>query len=423
MLRLLPRALAVTLLLAPLASWPADERPPSVLVRPPAADEIDPSVAEALGEVFSEQLDRSRAFRSVLSTRDVTAMLRHEQEKQLFGCDDTSASCLAEIGGAMGADQIALLEVKRLGRTYIVGARLIDLRTATVRFRQTATIQALEAAVPIVQELAQKLANGSRSGLGTKESEAMALSETARVAAESKSEEAGKAVAEAEQAARALKLARAKALSANRPEMVLVPGGRFFFGCNAQIDPDCLDNEKPGRIVETGAFKIDLREVAIADYQRCADAGACEPPDDAEGCLWGHWFVGARPVNCVSWVQARAYCQWAGKRLPTAREWEKAARGLDGRRFPWGNEASVEVARLDATGTVDVGTHVAGASPFGALDMAGNVAEWTESTYDEKRYEYRGGGFLSSPRFARTSDRHRADATSKRPDLGFRCAL
>jgi formylglycine-generating enzyme required for sulfatase activity len=416
-LSLLPAALALAALLLPAASRPAPDQPPSVLVRPPASAELDPSVGEALGELFTEQLARSQAFRSVVSTRDVTAMLRHEQEKQLFGCDDSSVSCLAEIGGAMGADQLAMLEVTLLGKAYVVGARLIDLRSATVRFRQTATIHALEAGVPIIQELAQKLASAARLA-GAPESEAAALSEKVR-GAQSKATDTVRAVAEAERAAAAAKVARASALAAPRPGMVLVPAGRFFFGCNAQVDPDCLDNEKPGRSIETDAFKIDLREVTLDDFRRCVDAGACAAPDDREGCLWGAWFVGSRPANCVSWTQAKAFCAWSGKRLPTAREWEKAARGLDGRRYPWGNEVLAGAARLEDIRSVDVGSYPAGASPYGALDMVGNVAEWTDSTYDDQRYEVRGGGFLSAPRLARISARNRSGADAQRPDLGF----
>lgn len=400
---------------------------PTVLVQQPQlALDVEASVGEAMGDLFAEQLERSRVFASLVTTRDVVDMLKLEQSKQMLGCDDQGQSCLAEIAGALGASHLALLDVRKLAGAHVLTARLIELGSARVLFRQSRTLTTLDGAQPVIAELAQKLAAGVARNLAEAEVASAALRARAETGAQKRAE-AGALLAGAqrgEQEREAVRLAR---LMEESPDMVLVPAGEFFFGCNTQVDAECLENEKPGRRIEERPFKIDRHEVTLAAYESCVESGTCSTAEhDGFGCVWGAWFSGERPINCVDWTQARTFCEWKRKRLPTAREWEKAARGNDGRRFPWGNAvAATPPAQLapEADSPSVVGSHPQGASPYGALDMAGNVAEWTDSTYDEKRYEYRGGGFLSALRFARTSDRHRAEARTKKSDLGFRCAL
>jgi formylglycine-generating enzyme required for sulfatase activity len=213
------------------------------------------------------------------------------------------------------------------------------------------------------------------------------------------------------------------AVRADGDDVVLVPEGAFQSGCNEAVDRDCFDSEKPARTLYFKAFHVDRTEVTVVAYAACVDAGACTPAGDEEGCLAGSFFGGSYPVNCVDLAQAKAFCAWKGRRLPTAHEWEKAARGTDGRRFPWGNDAGdpAPAVLLPSEAPAEVGSLPAGASPFGALDMAGNVAEWTSSPWDAKRYEVRGGGFTSSVRHARSSSRLGEPATSRKAWLGFRC--
>jgi formylglycine-generating enzyme required for sulfatase activity len=217
------------------------------------------------------------------------------------------------------------------------------------------------------------------------------------------------------------------------PEMVLVPGGEFLMGTD---DPDADADERPAARVFVGPFWIDRVEVTNARYRRCVEAGACTAP---LGGLLDEPSRAEHPVVVVSWRQAVAYCGWAGKRLPTEAEWEKAARGVDGRRYPWGDRFDPSRANAGYTaGTAAAGSFPAGASPSGVLDMAGNVWEWTSSLYRPYPYDpadgredpgargarvNRGGSWYHGAPYARTTYRATADHVYRRiGDLGFRCA-
>ena len=224
---------------------------------------------------------------------------------------------------------------------------------------------------------------------------------------------------------------------ADPSEMVSVPAGDFPMGCNAAVDKDCADDEKPQHTVTLSAFEIDRTEVTQAQYTACVLAGSCEPA----ACDWSCDKT-TYPASCVTWSQANSYCAWAQKRLPTEAEWEKAARGADGNKYPWGNgEPTCDLANIAGCndGAVAVGSLSAGASPYGALDMAGNMVEFVADWYDEKyyadspaadptgpatgkRYGGRGGGYKSDADFVRTSKRDWYDSTDNAPSLGFRCA-
>lgn len=225
--------------------------------------------------------------------------------------------------------------------------------------------------------------------------------------------------------------------SADPGDTVSVPEGPFSMGCNAAVDDECRADEKPGHTVSLAAFEIDRNEVTQEEYAACMAAKAC----DAPSCAWDCSTPGM-PAGCITWAQAKAYCSFAGKRLPTEAEWEKAARGTDGRKFPWGNTVT-DCALVNMAGCGDradpVGSHPSGASPYGALDMAGNmvemVADWYDASYyasspssnptgpsQGTRYGGRGGGYKSEEVWQRTSARDWYDLTDAGKSLGFRCA-
>jgi len=221
---------------------------------------------------------------------------------------------------------------------------------------------------------------------------------------------------------------RAAELSA-KDGMVLVPAGEFTMGCQDGVDNECEEDEKPQRQVNVPAFQIDKTEVTVEAYRQCVDAKRCTTPDTKRGsCNWGVSGREKHPINCVDWNQAEAFCAWAGKRLPTSAEWEKAARGTDGRVYPSGDAWDITKANVYESydgykDTAPVGSFPAGASPYGALDMAGNVWEWTADWYRNGETRLiRGGSWLDLPRRARTTRRLGTVPISRNDDIGFRCA-
>jgi serine/threonine-protein kinase len=166
---------------------------------------------------------------------------------------------------------------------------------------------------------------------------------------------------------------------------VYIPAGTFRMG---GLDVRRAPNEIPEHDVTLDAFWMDQLEVTNAMYALCVQAGGCTPPQDFKSQRRPAYFNNPEfndyPVIYVTWGQAKTYCEWAGRRLPTEAEWERAGRGDDFRTFPWGeNKADGLLANFNMLvgDTSRVGTYPAGASPYGVLDMAGNVAEWVNDFY------------------------------------------
>jgi sulfatase modifying factor 1 len=177
-------------------------------------------------------------------------------------------------------------------------------------------------------------------------------------------------------------------------DMLLVPAGTFTMGTDAGGE----DDEHPAHAVTLPAFFLDRVPVTNAAYRVCVDAKACRVNDRtlasrSDAGVDALFLAPQHPVDGVSWYDAKAYCEWAGKRLPREAEYERAMRGDDGRRYAWGNEppnaqqaAFGRILGAAGVSTDDVGVHSAGRGPYGHDDLAGNVWEWCDDAYDPYAY-------------------------------------
>jgi len=258
-------------------------------------------------------------------------------------------------------------------------------------------------------------------------------------------------------------------------ELVDVPAGTFIMGSDYNPEWDILDggidepftDEHPEHAVYLRAYRIEKTEVTNAQYRACVIAGGCDDPTHHAVGLTTDYYTDTRygdyPMVNLTWRMAADYCAWRGRRLPTEAEWEKAARGRgDDRIYPWGWQeptcglANISIPRGDALSAdahyvetcrgfpLPVGYFPDSDSEFGALEMTGNVAEWTADWYDAASYDaalypdndvnptgpatglwrvVRGGGYASTAMFARVSYRGKADPETKISDIGFRCAV
>ncbi len=222
--------------------------------------------------------------------------------------------------------------------------------------------------------------------------------------------------------------------------MLLLPGGVFTMG---SADKSTPSNEHPAHRVSVGPFWIDRTEVTVGAYRACVEAHGCQRPAKSSPTCTYDLDDPELPVSCVTWQDASDYCRFAGKRLPHESEWEFAARGSHGGRYPWGayatNCAFAATLFREATGhscvkghPARVGSYPLGASVWGVLDLTGNVEEWTADWYAETyagvapragaSHTIRGGGWLSAPSAARTTTRDWGSAVEAGPNVGLRCA-
>jgi formylglycine-generating enzyme required for sulfatase activity len=250
----------------------------------------------------------------------------------------------------------------------------------------------------------------------------------------------------------ALLCARGLGVAGESPEMLRIPAGPFWMG-----DDHGPADEKPRHQLNVAEFFIDRTKVTNAQFARFMNARGVQAADgqrwyDADdndarirrhGAQWtAHPGHENHPVVEVSWYGALAYCRWLGKKLPTEAEWEKAARGTDGRRFPWGNAATDKNRAHFAGGWNElkpVGSFPQGASPYGVLDMAGNGWEWVSSAYLPYPYDgsdgredlsrdlvrgTRGGGHDARPEELASTRRGRHVSRNPRSghhNISFRC--
>ena len=254
------------------------------------------------------------------------------------------------------------------------------------------------------------------------------------------------------------KVAAERAKLPAHDDMVKIPAGTFLMGSDKKVDRNAYLPEFPQRKVYLDAYEIDKFEVTTVQFLKFVLATNRPPLIDWQ--YDGGNFqetMASHPVMHVSWFDADAYCKWAGKRLPTSAEWEKAARGEDGRIYPWGNEpAGLSRANFGRTGLsgpvrdrperlllyppiISVDKYENAVSPYGVYQLSGNVAEWTADWYDPGYYKkapdrnpkgpdkgtqraFRGGGWIDSTPSVRPAQRNGTEPNTKMNWLGFRCA-
>ncbi len=217
--------------------------------------------------------------------------------------------------------------------------------------------------------------------------------------------------------------------------MVLIPAGEFIAG-----NDNSEENEKPARKVWVDAFYIDKYEITNSQFRDFVRSTNHRPP---VFLYQKHLGGNNQPVVGVSWLDAKTYAKWAGKRLPTEAEWEKAARGTDGRKYPWGTLWDKEKTNSAETKTMQptsVGNFSGGASPYGVMDMAGNGWEWTADWFVNNYYSFapsknpkgarfgttrsvRGGSWIENSKMLTTTYRKGVLPTLRTSNTGFRCVM
>lgn len=389
----------------------AGERIVEVSVVRQLADEVRGGALDALG---------GREGLQLLSLESQAAVLNDLG----LSCED--GSCDVEIGRRLGARWIVLGEV-----TSIEGQLRLILRVFDTESLELLAMESVEAkgALDLIR---------SARGVGA-ELVRKALSLPAPAEARSAGVlefRDGQVTTVVMPPARSKGEAKRAATQGSLGEFVYVSGGVFVEGC-VEGDEGCRSEERQRKRAKVPAFSLARTPVTAAAYERCVSEGRCTAPHDLnEGCNWRRRRE--HPINCVDWHQAVSYCKWIGGRLPTAREWEYAAKSGREVIYPWGNEplggplanfcdGRCKYRQRDALIndgfelTSPVGSHPKGATPWGLLDMAGNVWEWT-ATGSEAAREYRGGSWYSPKSELRTTARDRSAPTAKSNAIGFRCA-
>ena len=302
--------------------------------------EIEKEQCGALTDVIIDEMVKMKKYTIIdRANRD---KILSEAGYQQTGCVDNS--CTIDMGRQLGVGKLIVGSVTRMGETYLINLQLLNVETAAV---ETSARERCDKCK--LEDLIDAIINAARKLMG---------------------EEPVPTPSGGTQP---------KPTGVKGGEMVRVPAGEFIMGSDSG-----RAGEKPDHRVYLDEFYIDKYEVTNEQYNQCVSAGPCSPNQKFDG-----FTDPQQPVVGVDWNQASTYCSWVGKRLPTEAEWEKAARGTDGRTYPWGEGIDCSKANYgycNYSKTKQVGSYPSGASPYGAMDMTGNVLEWVADWYNENYY-------------------------------------
>jgi len=382
-----PLPWVIVLLLISLASVGQEQKKTNVAVYQIKPANADASLAVSLTMVLSSELTPSPRLQVIEE-----AMLKTVMERQGLNaseaCDDSS--CQVEVGKLVKAQKIIAGGLAKLGNKYILSLRLVDVQSGATEFSTKDECSCSEDQLDgLIAVAAAKIRNHFGENLPIP-----SLPQTA---------------------------AAPGALGARVPTPAqegAQPAVTNWVPGHYTIQESHPPNTKGGPMVYVSDFNfyIDKFEVTNQDYQECVTAGACQKTEQKSD-----FDAPKQPVVYVDQNDARTYCQWAGKRLPKEQEWQEAARGTDGRIYTWGNDSPncnlANYGDCKIGQTIAVGSKPAGASPYGAMDMAGNVWE-----YVEEKGVLRGGGWFNNAATLSVSYRFRYITSTRTHGIGFRCA-
>ena len=388
---------------------------------------------ERLGDFLASKLAESGLFQ-VVPRAQLQQRLLEQKTSSHKACYDQA--CQVELGRELATQKTISTQVIQLGSQCAVTVTLYDLKKAASE--RGATVQGpcdLDGIVASLDQAAGQL-GGKKAPPASSAPPPPATAPQARAEAPPASDV---------------------------PGMVKFEAGEFWMGCDPRAEPGCPEDEQPGRKVSLDAFYLDRTEVTVGHYEACVKAGKCAAitmhrecarlklcprgHDPERGYNWGQSGRDTHPANGVSWNQAKGYCAWLGKRLPTEAEWERAARGTSGRRYPWGTQdPTCDRAILNdpawgcgMSTTWPVCSRQPGNTPEGVCDLAGNVAEWTADVYARTAYRdtpsrnpsrdsgglertARGGSLADSAASLRAARREKRWPGNFEATQGFRCA-
>jgi len=405
----------------PLLSASGADNRTSVAVYPlKAVGAVDKSLAATVTSLLGYELSQSPKLIYIREDMLKTVMERQAQNIS-DACDSTM--CQVEIGKLVQCQKMVVGDLSKLGSLYILTVNIIDVKTGAVEntFKEKCACSEDQ-----LEQLAAAAGNKIRGYYGESSLEVPPPPPAPPPGSPSSKKYQGPVQGQ-----------EYRPGGEKGGPMVVVPAGEFLMGCNDRVDDDCHDDEKPYHKVYLDAFHIDKLEVTQGDYDQCVSAGNCRDNKKYDG------FTGARqPVVGVDWNDAKSYCEWAGKRLPTEAQWEKAARGTNGRKYPWGNQtincSLANYSDCNKGKAVEVGGYASGASPYGALDMMGNAWEWVADRFDKGYYSsspernpkgassgtsrvLRGGGWGGGSEGARAAYRSYDVPALQNNTHGFRC--